>query len=486
MLAAAMVASGPRPVRGAEGEMSATASYRYLQSLRTDLALDEAGALAGGATFGEHRLRLSSQAYSGSSWAAVLEAEVAGGFHGALGSPTPRVATLPEAQRDGGVGVLARQAYVQYAGILGLLRVGLMSSQWGLGMLANNGDDPESFGHGRLGDLSARALWGSRPFAYASSAAWAQELTLALAVDRVVRDENASSGDGDEAYQGVLSVLWQRHRRALGAYLVQRRQRDSDGDQLTASVGDVFFRYRKSFRLRGAPRSADAGAVELSGEGAFVTGETDRIIAHNAREGLNVRAAGWVLRGDLEVGPARLRLETGYASGDDNPEDGESRRFGFDPDYQVGLILFDEVMARRSVRTTERIADPARANRAPKGIDSFVTDGRMTGATYLYPTLRVRPRPWLEASGGVLLAWSSAANLDPFTTFQAGGAPRDGFDRGAPGRYLGAEALGGIKLRTDEWLGLPFGVGMQAGVFVPDHPAERRVSKVVVSAGFGR
>jgi hypothetical protein len=118
-------------------------------------------------------------------------------------------------------------------------------------------------------------------------------------------------------------------------------------------------------------------------------------------------------------------------------------------------------------------------------VDSLITAGRITGATYFYPTMRVKLRPWLEASAGMLLAWTSATDLDPFTTFQAGGEPRDGFDRPASGRFLGTEALGGLKLKTGEWLFMPLSVGMQAGVFIPDNRDDLTVTKVVVSAGFG-
>ena len=73
----------------------------------------------------------------------------------------------------------------------------------------------------------------------------------------------------------------------------------------------------------------------------------------------------------------------------------------------------------------------------------------------------------------------------PGFLFQAGGAPRDGFDRPAAGRFLGTEALGGLKLRTEDWISMPFVVGMQAGVFIPDDPDDLTVTKVVVHAGIG-
>lgn len=480
-----LLAAAPTGAHAARGEVSASLGYRYLQSLRTDLRLDEEGELAGGRTLGEHRLQFAGDAYYGDAWAAVLEGEFSGLIQGDTASPTPRQGLLPAEQTDGGTGFFLRQAYAQHAGLLGLMRLGIMSSQWGLGILANGGGDADPFGHGRIGDVTARALWATRPFSYGSSARWAQELLVAVAADAVVRDENASWIDDDRAYQAIFSVLWQRNRRALGAYFVRREQQDADGDTLSANVGDVFFRYRRSFKLQDMSPAAGAGAVELSGEGVLVSGSTDRVATHNARQGLDVLALGWVLRGDLEVGPARLRLETGYASGDDNPEDAESRRFGFDPDYQVGLILFDEVMARRSVRTVERISNPDRANRPPKGADSLITDGRITGATYLYPTVRVKLRPWLEASAGVVLAWTSAQDLDPYTTFQAGGEPRDNFDRAAGDRFLGTEALGGLKLTTESWLSLPLSAGLQAGVYQPDDPDDLTITKVVVHAGIG-
>jgi len=223
--------------------------------------------------------------------------------------------------------------------------------------------------------------------------------------------------------------------------------------------------------------------VELSGEAALVSGHTDRAISYNAPEGLDVLSLGWALRGDLELGNTRLRAEVGYASGDDNPDDDANHVFGFDPNYRVGLVLFDDVLALRSIRTVERISDPDLSARPPKGADGLETDGRVSGVTYFNPTLRTRPLPWLTVSGGLVLAWSSATHADAFTSYQAGGQPRTAFDEPVAGSYLGTEIDAGVAVEYDVSEIVAFSAGLQAGVFEPADDGDLTVTKVVLAAG---
>src|SRR5690606_2329077 len=54
--------------------------------------------------------------------------------------------------------------------------------------------------------------------------------------------------------------------------------------------------------------------------------------------------------GEARWGNFVAQLEWGWASGDADPNDGVTRRFRMDPNYNVGLILFDEVLAWKSAR----------------------------------------------------------------------------------------------------------------------------------------
>jgi hypothetical protein len=464
-----------------QGQLEATGSYRYLLSERSEILLDDEGTVAPSRRLGEHRLRLGLDMAAGSALRVVYEADALHGvLHGEAAGANPRTAALGPEKLDQPGAYSPRQLYVQYGGLLGLLRVGQMTSQWGLGIVANSGaEDGDPFGHARHGDRVFRALWAVRPLQHLGSGPISDNLVVALAGDAVDRDDNADYDRGDRAYQAIASVAWRAHRRAVGVYFVRREQTDADGDHVEATVGDLFLRYRRSFRIAKGPR----GVLELSAEGALVRGSTDRATSLSSPGGLDILSAGWVVRADLEVGDSRLRVEGGYASGDDNPDDDANHRFAFDPDYRVGLVLFDEVLARRALRTVARISDPERAAHAPKGVEGLDTKGRLAGVSYLYPSLRVRPRPWLEATGGLVLAWSSGSPADPFTSFEHGGAPTDSLGNDDPGRYLGTEIDAGLRAR------LPLGgrasavLGVQAGVFVPADEDDLTVTRVVARAG---
>jgi len=483
LAAAALLPSSAR-AQGAATRPDVRLDYRYLLSQRSDLLLDDEGTLGGGRHLGEHRLRARVGLLLRDSWKLVWETDVLhGALHGHTDDATARLAALsPEEQLPPGA-FSPRELYLQYAGVGGLVRAGQMASDWGLGLLANGGGhDGEPFGFSRGGDRVYRVLWANQPLQYLSNAEGARRLTVALAGDLVDRDENAVFDDGDRAWQAVASVRWKRHRREIGAYLVRRWQTDADGDTLDASVADVFFRWRRSFPLP-LSGSSRRGAVEVAGEGVVVRGHTDRVVAYNAPDGLDVLALGWALRGDLQLGDTRLRIETGYASGDDNPEDAENRRFSFDPNHRAGLVLFDEVLARRSTRTLQRVSDPGRANRPPKGADGLLTDGRLGGVTYLYPTLVAGLGHRVTAGLGLLLAWSSVTPLDPYTSFQAGGDPRTSLDRPAEERFLGTEIDGGLSWEHDVANHLALRVGVQAGVFLPAEEADHPVTRGVLLAG---
>ena len=43
----------------------------------------------------------------------------------------------------------------------------------------------------------------------------------------------------------------------------------------------------------------------------------------------------------VPYGDLVAQVELGYASGDADPYDGTQRRFVFDPNHKVGLLLFD-------------------------------------------------------------------------------------------------------------------------------------------------
>jgi hypothetical protein len=167
--------------------------------------------------------------------------------------------------------------------------------------------------------------------------------------------------------------------------------------------------------------------------------------------------------GDLVV-----QAELGYASGDADPNDGVERRFVFDPNHRVGLLLFDEVMRWQTARAASAAQDPALQNgaRPTPGVDLLASNGGIFGAQYVNPTFILRPRRWLDLKGGVVIAQATADMVDPYRVAVQGAYVNY---RGGDARRhdLGVEFDGGVEARAPLDFGMMLTLGAQAGILVP-------------------
>jgi len=157
-------------------------------------------------------------------------------------------------------------------------------------------------------------------------------------------------------------------------------------------------------------------------------------------------------RVDVQVGWAELTLEAAYASGDDDPRSTTDLvTFGFARDFNLGLLLFEHLLAFESARS----AAVGIENLAQLGADSFpltevATEGRFTNAIALFPQAKLQLLDTadhrLHARVGVLFAWPAATGgvVDPvLTTLREDGRRIDddavNFHGGDPGAYYGTE-----------------------------------------------
>jgi hypothetical protein len=163
-----------------------------------------------------------------------------------------------------------------------------------------------------------------------------------------------------------------------------------------------------------------------------------------------------------------MQAEFGYASGDADPYDGTQRRFVFDPNHKVGLLLFDELIRWQTARAATAAMDPLLANgtRPTPGVDLLPTNGGVSGAQYVNPTFVVRPRHWLDLKGGMVIAQATSDVVDPYRVAlqgsyvnSRGGSPKK--------KDLGLELDGGFEARIPLEYDLLAQIGAQAGVLFP-------------------
>ena len=411
------------------------AHYRLRSSWLSDFSLDNTGYDQRQTVIGEQRLRVDPWVAFGDRVFLRSQADLfSGQIFGDRSSVGADFLLLPRDEYEGLWRFDPRQLWLEWRAPFGRVVAGQLASHWGLGVLANDGADRGLlFGERRHGDLVERLAIAVPPAALFTDAAWARRLVLAAGFDVVFRDENASLVRGDLAMQAVVSLSWQAPTWTLGAYVVYRDQEDDDGSELQATVIDVFARWR-------IPLGTDETALELAFEGVVVTGHTDRAQPERSPGGMDVLGFGAVLRTSLEWPDAGIfpALELGFASGDNDRGDATNRAFSFDPDYRVGLILFDQVLARMSARAADRAADPERAAVPPDGLRWLPTNGSVTNAFYLHATLAYRPTHWLALHFGLLYALAPADVIDPYASAERGGYNTT-YLGGSGGRSLGVE-----------------------------------------------
>ncbi|MBM4373287.1 MAG: hypothetical protein FJ098_16645, partial [Deltaproteobacteria bacterium] len=356
-------------------------------------------------------------------------------------------------------GFLFREAYLEYLSPVGLVRLGQMTSRYGLGILSNEGaDDDDRFGLRSRGDIVDRLLFATTPFLPLTGPdGWGRYLTFLLAGDLVFRDENAVLTDGDEAWMVNAGVFWRDPRWTNGFVFTWRTQRDRDGDSLQAYAFNVNGQNRFALTTRDGEPDLE---LRFEYELAYLLGETTRFQQFGSEDGLDLSGLGVVGRLALTSRATGLagEFEAGYASGDSNPYDGTSHAFFFDPDYNVGMVFFEDMLPLITARSVEISSDPAHLATAPKGLDMVPTQGRVTNTFYFFPQLRWT-LPWdmtahvekVQVLLGGLVIMTPARLAHSYYSFENGGVPVNHLGRPTDSPYAGTEFLAGLRARLWVW-----------------------------------
>lgn len=343
------------------------------------------------------------------------------------------------------------QAYALAAGRRVAIKAGLMRSNWGTGLLANDGLDAKRptvrtspFGYSRFSDRVIRVQVGYFPFdpprrAAQDAARPPPPLTIALAGDAVMQDSTADWAEGDRTYNGIIAAIMQLDRVSAGIYGVYRNQShaSSEGDT-EVFVGDL--------QVMGHildPRGETKLWVEA--ELAGMLGTTTYSQSVFLPEGYDIASWGGLLRVGVEHGAMEAVVETGHATGDDNSFDDTLHTFSFNREYRVGLLMFREVLKATTAVSAYNIADETFRAEPPRGYERLANGGSVQGATYLNPRVLLRASESFALMGGLLLGWAPSGYTDPFRSGVAGGAsvgPRGAVEP----TFIGAEVDLGLQV----------------------------------------
>jgi hypothetical protein len=387
----------------------------------------------------------------------------------------------PRDEYNGFSNVQLRWLYAEYRLRFGVVRVGQQANDWGMGILRNSGDRASLFGDYRYGAMSERVLLALKPGGADT------DFNVAIAADLVYRDQLARLTRGQEALQAVLAAYWEHEQSRVGLFTELRHQRtDRDSTAPSLTYRDDLDQVSLDFHARLVEPVPSDHEAFLYGEAeaAYVIGSTDllrqagqaknqiRAWGGAARVGVVHTKRGTALRranaAPITYGDVVGEIEMGYASGDADPYDGTQKRFTFDPNHKVGLLLFDEILRFQTARSATAARDPAltTASRPIAGADLLPSNGGVFGAQYIYPTFLYRPRNWLDLKGGAVVAQSSSEVVDPYRVATSGNyANYRGGNRRR--KDLGLELDAGFQSRFPLDYGLVGEVGAQAGVLFP-------------------
>lgn len=320
-----------------------------------------------------------------------------------------------------------------------LIKAGLERSHFGLGLLANDGEDAppgitreSPFGISRQGDQVLRGQITVLPQGVVVGQGGAKPpIALTVAIDAIIDDDTAAWFDGDRAYQALAGVqlAFDAGQFALG--LAQRRQTHADGGETLVNIG-----------LVGGSAAADlGGGRRLFGEveAAGYAGHTDFVQSVVRPGNYSILSAGGALRGGVEAPRYNALVEVGFASGDANGFDDELHGFSFDRDYRLGLLMFSEVVRATTAVAAHNVADPRFRGQPPRGYDSLASDGAVTNARYVNPRMSWTPGADLTLHLGYLFATTDEPYADPFRSGLAGGAavgPRGALDQSVLGQEV--------------------------------------------------
>lgn len=363
-----------------------------------------------------------------------------------------------------------RRVYGEVVTPVGLLRVGRQPVTNGNNIQSVTGDGRANrFGFSREGNSVDRIIFGTKPlegFKPKGERDLSPDrgLITAIAYDHWANDTARLFRDNVHALVGAVNYKMDEY--ALGrdldllAYYAHRFEEQND-----TNVNTI-----------GARALSRFGPVYVGLEFAANLGQTREIteayrtITNDPAEEQTVRQLGAraVARFDQKYWSAYLELD--YASGDGDPNARtDLTNFTWAPDMNVGLLMFEHILAFQTARAAAAAVEVLSRLGAPSfPAETVDTRGSFTNAIAIFPQVDFRPHEDVLFRAGVLAAWAPELVVDPVASLLA----RDGvtidddlvnYAGGKPGQYYGTE----IDLRA-QWRFIEhFALDLEGAILFP-------------------
>ncbi len=360
-----------------------------------------------------------------------------------------------------------REAVIQVPIGLGEVRIGRREGDWGLGLAIHNGRTGSSpFADASGGDIYNGILVDATPLRAFTKGRAAEAVRLHLGFDVIERDELVNRTDGDLALRYFGAIAWDERLTRAGIAIVHRTADLELGERADTLFDVTVNVIRPVGRELELVFSAE-GAALLGSRSERAPGEADAPSGDaRGRIRTKIRQFGALARLQLSA-PARgmgASVEMGAASGDGATLDGTDTAFHFDPAYRVGMILFEEVLARATAATRRDLL--AQGSDAPRSrIDAQATGGSVSSAIYAAPLLRIEAcNGGFVGNLGGLVAFAPVGASAPAPTALSG---KNASPISSPPRagLLGWEVNAGVAVRVALPQIAEFSIGAQYGVF---------------------
>lgn len=345
-----------------------------------------------------------------------------------------------------------RRLYGEVLTPIGMIRVGRQPFTLGAGVSVNDGDGRRNrFGISYRGNTADRVLFATKPLEgfkprERRNKSDGEGLFLILAYDKLVQDQPQKFKDDAQEFNTALRWLVPHYR---GVKDVEARFTHTHRwDRLYGTVIDAF----------GGRFMAKAGDFSFGVDGAVITGKTRevseafRLINNDPVSSQRIKQAGVraVVRYDRKFFTAYL--EGDFASGDSDPKPRSAlSQYKFAEDSNVGLLLFEHVLAYQTARTAAAATALFQSLGSPTiPVDAIATRGSFTNAVAFFPQFDIKPLKNVLFRGGVLLAWAPAKVNDPIASQQRKDGQLENFVGGKAGQFYGTELDARIQWRFVE------------------------------------
>ncbi len=230
-------------------------------------------------------------------------------------------------------------------------------------------------------------------------------------------------------YRGEgVDMMGSKGDLTAGFYAVNRVQRETDSK---VWIYDAYLRWL----WRG---------IYLEAEGLTIQGKTRALAPDAAVEGIDgdplmkkANIWGYVARAGYKADLYSAVFETGFASGDENTlGDGQFTGRSIASDYNVGLLIYEEILARAS------------AGAWTESAQGLWSNGGVTNSRYIFPQVTWTPMDNWEVIGAWLMVWPHKPDGIIIFCSADDNVPCD--NPGATAKTIGWEADLAVKHRFHE------------------------------------